>query len=74
MRVKHELVTEVKERERENMIHEQEKVIKLDTAMRKMAATTPEDELEANPKWNRLVNLHASLKKLLPEGLRCDDG
>ena len=46
----------------------------MDTAMRKMAATTPEDELEANPKWNRLVNLHASLKKLLPEGLRCDDG
>ena len=46
-------------------------MIKLDTAMRRMAATTPEDELEANPKWNRLVTLHASLKKLLPEGYGC---
>ena len=38
--------------------------------MRMMAETTPEDELERNPKWNRLVTLHASLKKLLPEGYR----
>ena len=49
----------------------QEKVIKLDTVMRMMAAKTPEEQLEANPKWQRLVTLHASLKKLLPEGHRC---
>ena len=49
----------------------QEKVIKLDTVMRMMAAKTPAAELEGNPKWQRLVTLHASLKKLLPEGHRC---
>ena len=42
----------------------------MDVAMRKMAEDVPEEQLAENPKWNRLVTLHASLKKLLPEGYR----
>ena len=44
----------------------QEKVIKLDLVMRRMQSQIPPEELETVPKWNTLLKLHDSLKKMLP--------
>lgn len=44
----------------------QEKVIKLDQVMRQMLSIYPIEVLESNPRWNTLVSLHSSLKKVLP--------
>jgi len=45
----------------------QEKVIQLDKILRKMKQYKTEEELAQLPQWQRLVSLHGSLKKLLPE-------
>lgn len=44
----------------------QQKVVKLDQALRKMQSEVPRQELESSPKWNTLLSLHDSLKKMLP--------
>ena len=38
--------------------------------MRRMVATIPREKLESQPKWQTLVSLHSSLKKLLPNEYR----
>ena len=44
----------------------QERVIKMDQTLSKIASVVPEEELATHPKWNKLVKLYASLRKVLP--------
>ena len=44
----------------------QERVIKMDQTLSKIASVVPKEKLMSHPKWNKLVKLHASLRKVLP--------
>ena len=44
----------------------QERVIKMDQTLAKIASVVPKEKLKSHPKWNKLVKLHASLRKVLP--------
>ena len=44
----------------------QKKVMALDAAMKKIATVTDPESLEKLPTWQKLVELRASLTKLLP--------
>ena len=45
----------------------QEKVIKLDTVMRKLSDGVDPQVLASSAKWNQLVSMRQSLQKLLPD-------
>lgn len=45
----------------------QEKVIKLDTVMRKLSDGVDPEILASSAKWNQLVSMRQSLQKLLPD-------
>ena len=44
----------------------QDKVIKLDKVMRKLADQVPMEKLQESPKWLNLVEMRQKLQKLLP--------
>ena len=45
----------------------QERVMKLDTVMRKLSEDIAPEKLASTPKWNKLVSMRQSLQKLLPQ-------
>ena len=49
------------------LVQLQAKVVKLDKLMRKMLETRTLEQLQNIPKWNTLVALHHSLRKMLPK-------
>ena len=46
----------------------QEKVMKLDSVLRKLSDGVDPEKLAGSSKWNQLVTMRQSLQKLLPEG------
>ena len=45
----------------------QDKVLKLDKVMRKLADQVPMEKLQESPKWLNLVEMRQQLQKLLPD-------
>jgi hypothetical protein len=45
----------------------QQKVMKLDTVLRRLSTGVDPEKLAASTKWNKLVSMRQSLQKLLPE-------
>ena len=45
----------------------QERAIKMDQTLEKIASVVPREKLRTHPKWKKLVKLQAMLRKVLPE-------